>query len=290
MLHEVEIERRRTSTTSTTPFRYPGGKGFFADFLASRLTQMQADEKVYVEPYAGGAGSAVHLLLENKVHRIVLNDADRRIYCAWQALLFQTERFCRKLRETRLNIESWRECADLVKHPADADAFELGFATFFLNRTNRSGIILGAGPIGGYEQIGTWKLDARLYLETTIQKIENISNLRDRIQLSNEDGLVFLRGWADNPEAASSLVFIDPPYVKAGARLYMDTMNEAAHRELAEFIKQAQLTNWVITYDDCDLIREIYRGFDLAKLAVNYSLQKKRTTSELLILPIQNEK
>ena len=52
--------------------------------------------------------------------------------------------------------------------------FLLGFATFFLNRTNYSGVITG-GPIGGFEQKGQWKIDARFNKKSLIDRIERIS-------------------------------------------------------------------------------------------------------------------
>lgn len=69
---------------------------------------------------------------------------------------------------------------------------ELGFAMFFLNRTNRSGI-LDAGPIGGYDQSGTYKIDCRFNKEVLIKKISKIAECKNSVRIYNQDISAFLR-------------------------------------------------------------------------------------------------
>ena len=75
---------------------------------------------------------------------------------------------------------------------ADHDELALGFATFFLNRTNRSGILNG-GIIGGRDQTGPWKIDARFNAPELVHRIESIAGMRDRIKLTRQDALTFLK-------------------------------------------------------------------------------------------------
>ncbi len=270
---------------SRSPFRYPGGKGFFAYALAEMIAATP-DIKDYAEPYAGGASAALHLLASGSVKRIFLNDADPRIYAAWTAILHRNEEFVERLESISINMDTWHKCLHLVLEPtAETDAFELGLATFFLNRTNRSGIILGAGPIGGYAQAGKWKVDARFYRDTMIQRVRWLGQRSEFIHVSNLDGLTFIKRCWTGDESATTFLFIDPPYVAAGSRLYLNGMDEDGHRQLGEFFQRSTGRNWAMTYDDCPLIREIYAGMHIENLAVTYSLQHKRKAAEVLIRP-----
>lgn len=242
----------------------------------------------YAEPYAGGAGAAIRLLAEGDVGHIFLNDYDWRIYCAWNAILNDAEKFVDAIRSVDLDIPTWKRQREIVYEASQLrdDPFVVGFATFFLNRTNRSGIVVGAGPIGGYEQTGRWKIDARFSRDALAARVKWLASKKEKITLSNEDGLSFLRRLSAE-KGQDTFFFIDPPYVNAGSRLYMNAMSEALHMNLASFlISNKNMPNWLVTYDDCPLIRSCYRSVSVDVLDVKYSLQAKRKASELIISPI----
>jgi DNA adenine methylase len=268
-----------------TPFRYPGGKASLADMLERRIKSIGGIE-TYAEPYAGGAGAAVELLARGCVSSLILNDLDARIYAAWWAILNRTADFVQRIRATPVTMDSWFACREVVTaNHLTEDKFELGFATYFLNRTNRSGVIVGAGPVGGYDQTGKWLIDARYYPETMIKRVEWLGERRDCITLRNDDGLAFLRSF-DRDAAARTFFFIDPPYVKAGAKLYLNAMSDLKHRDLASFLTNSdQLRHWLVTYDDCQLINDAYAAAHLGRLPVRYSLHRKRTEHEICVEP-----
>lgn len=268
-----------------SPFRYPGGKSFLADYIRSKIEQSDGYTE-YAEPYAGGAGAGIKLLGDRVITRLRINDADTRVHAAWSAMLYENDRFLEALSSCRLDISTWREQAEIVNEPSKASSnFDLGFATFFLNRTNRSGIILGAGPIGGYAQSGNWTVGARFYRNTLIERVRWVGLNASKISLTNMDGLTFLRRAAKRVYSSRTLFFIDPPYVGAGSRLYLNAMNDRKHSGLAKFLKSGAISNWIVTYDDCPLIDELYEGEEKSRLDVLYSLQAKRTQKELLITP-----
>ena len=267
-----------------SPFRYPGGKGFLSEYLEKQIQKMGVDRPEYAEPYAGGAGAAIKLLSAGIANRIRINDADLRIYSAWFAILNETERFIDTIDETRVSIENWKRFAEIVKNPNLAKSqFELGFATFFLNRTNRSGIILGAGPIGGYAQAGEWKLDARFNKSNLIKRVHWLGQKAGQVTLSNLDGLSYLRRAGRAAYSKRTLFFVDPPYVGAGGRLYLNLMTEGKHRDLGRYLEEGNIPHWIVTYDHCPLIEEIYSNSFQTDLNVVYSLQNKRNQRELLI-------
>ncbi|WKL57391.1 DNA adenine methylase [Asticcacaulis sp. ZE23SCel15] len=270
---------------SVSPFRYPGGKAFLSKYLADKLPD-STGKSHYAEPFCGGAGAALVLLKSRHVTHLHLNDADIRIYSAWRAMLTETERFIDKLSTMPVTIENWYWASDLVKRGYQGEYdFDLGFATFFLNRTSRSGIILGAGPIGGYNQSGTWKIDARFNVEALAARIRWAGSVRDCVTLTNEDGLTFLHRSLTRTPLDLTLFFVDPPYVQAGGRLYLNAMNEGKHIALSDILQNTLLQHWVLTYDDHPLIRSIYKDQKIVDLSVNYSLQNKRKEKEVLIEP-----
>ncbi len=254
--------------------------------IAETIKSLAAEITDYAEPFAGGAGAAIELLAGEFVESIALNDADIRIFSAWQAILEQTDRFAERIRTTPLDLETWYAMKEVVDNPKTGrSTFELGFATFYMNRTNRSGIITGAGPIGGYAQEGAWKLDARFYRETIAKRVEWIGAHRDSIRLTNLDALEFIRAYLPK-DAKRTFFFIDPPYVQMGGRLYFNSMEEIAHKKLAQLVrKKTSLGGWLITYDRADLIRRLYSFASINDNPLQYSLSEKRLESELLIRP-----
>ncbi|MBW3098863.1 DNA adenine methylase [Pseudohoeflea coraliihabitans] len=274
------------SLRAVSPFRYPGGKAFMSTFLAGRLPASVDSERHYAEPFCGGAGAALVLLKSGHVSHLHLNDADIRIYSAWKAILTETERFVERLLGTPLNIDTWYRASDLVKnYKKSCYDFDVGYATFFLNRTSRSGIILGAGPIGGYHQTGNWKIDARFNAPALAERILWIGSVAENVILTNEDGLTFLHRSLTRVPVDSTLFFVDPPYVKAGGRLYLNAMNEGKHIALSDILQGSFLKHWILTYDDHPLIRSIYSTQHISNLNVTYSLQNKRREREILIQP-----
>lgn len=283
----VPKDPNRSALNMVSPFRYPGGKGFMSAFLKQRMTMLDPKcERVFAEPFCGGAGAALILLADGNADRVMLNDADLRIYSAWFAMLEEPERFVANLRDVRMDMPEWYHHRDLVAGFSDSKYdFEVGFSTFYMNRTTRSGIILNAGPIGGYDQRGKWKLDARFNVKRLTNQVLWLAENRSKIQLSNTDALSFLDRARRKPSSYNTLFFIDPPYVKAGGRLYYDGMSEAKHVALSDLLTSGIIKNWILTYDDAPLIRQLYRSQQCTNICVKYSLQSKRREREILIEP-----
>lgn len=229
-----------------SPLRYPGGKARLAPYI-SRLINAQAESPThYAEPFAGGAGAALHLLRDEVVEYIHLNDLNPGIAAFWRASLDHPNEFCAKIMEIELSIEEWKNQRNTYDHPDEYDDLALGFATFYLNRTNRSGI-LDAGPIGGLEQTGKWKIDARFNRSSLCARIQTIADMRHRIYVTQLDGLEFLRGLQHLSDRI--MVYADPPYLVQGDGLYLHAFDANDHVALAELLDKANF-RWMLTYDD----------------------------------------
>ena len=174
-----------------TPLRYPGGKQKIAPFIVEILEENDLVGGQYVEPYAGGAGVAIELLLRDVVSHIHLNDSCPAVFSFWHSILNETEEFCRRISRTPLNIDMWKKQREIFVNSKSADRLDLGFAMFYLNRCNHSGILSG-GVIGGLNQNGKWKMDARFPRNELIRRIEAIAEKKRYIHLRNWDAERFI--------------------------------------------------------------------------------------------------
>ena len=237
-----------------SPLRYPGGKTRVAPFIKELLYENKLIGLNYIEPYAGGAGVALSLLFEEYVSEITINDYDLSIYSFWHSVVNDADAFCEKISETPVNMDSWFEQKRIQMEGLNKkNFFELGFSTFFLNRTNISGVIKG-GVIGGKNQKGKYKIDARFNKGKLIEKIKKIGRYRSRIHVSHDDAKNIIRKKLD-----SFFMYIDPPYVSKGRDLYMNFYQENDHREVSNaLLENDSNCFWVLSYDTNDLIQDLY--------------------------------
>lgn len=269
-----------------SPLRYPGGKARLAGLLRDMISLNDLDGCPYYEPFAGGAGAALVLLESKAVSNLHLNDADIRIYSFWRACVFESGRFAERILNIPLTIDEWRRQHAVCTRPSKHTRFEIGFAAFFMNRCNRSGVLTGAGPIGGYAQSGKWRLDVRFNRQQLAARVLQIGRMRSAIRVSNMDAVDFLkerlpRG-ADRKKA---FVYLDPPYVQKGQRLYLNAYKSQDHRALSSYLRSQQSLHWFASYDDTPLIRTMYAGHKVCLLPIQYSLQVKRVENELVLAP-----
>ena len=173
-------------TAAASPLRYPGGKAALATFFGDLIERLGIENARYVEPYAGGAGAGVALLLQDRVQDLVINDVDPAVYCFWKSVVQQPDAFAALITDTALNVEEWRAQKATYRAADESDPLALGFAFFYLNRTNRSGI-LNAGPIGGVNQTGNYKINARYNPERLADRVAAIGEVGARITVLCRD-------------------------------------------------------------------------------------------------------
>lgn len=236
----------------------------------------------YVEPYAGGASIALALLFNEYVSRVHINDLSRPIFAFWSSVLDATEGLCQRIEETPVTIEEWNRQRQVYLRREEADLFDLGFATFFLNRANRSGILSGR-MIGGMNQTGRWKLDARFSKRELTRRIRKIGRYRTRIEVSQADAAVFI-GAKSAVVGPDALFFVDPPYIDAGEKLYLNNYSLDDHRELARQIAELD-HHWIVTYDyDAAVRHRLHQNQTRLSFALSYSAQHRRLGREAMFL------
>lgn len=267
-----------------SPLRYPGGKSCLAPFLTHLAELNDVKQGTYLELYAGGAGAALTLLFDGTFKCIHINDYDYNIYAMWYSILFHPKVFINKIKRVAIDIDEWHRQKEIFKMGRKADIKDLGFATFFLNRTNRSGIIFKAGPIGGLNQNGNYKIDVRFNKEELIERIKLISSRKKDIILTNLDAIHILDNLQSyHVDYDKLMVYMDPPYYKKGKELYLNNYNHDNHLRLASTVKKLNDVKWMISYDNVHEVRNMYEGFRMSSFDLNYTLQTKRFGSELLV-------
>jgi len=272
----------QTAVNHYSPLRYPGGKGQLAGFFKKLLRGNGLCGGQYAEPYAGGAGVGLALLMTEHTSHIHLNDSSFPLYCFWRSVIESPEDFCRRVVDTPVTPRVWQEQKRLLARPGDRDYIDIGFAFFFLNRTSRSGVLNG-GMIGGKEQHGPWKIDARFGKPGLIRRIERISDYAGRISLYNMDAQRFLVEVVP-VLPAKTLLYLDPPYFEKGQRLYDNSYGPGDHSAIAELLQTHVSHPWIVTYDDCEQIRALYANRRGLAYVLNYSAQSHRVGREVMFL------
>ena len=194
-------------------------------------------------------------------------------------MINDSDHFIQTIKDISVTITEWHRQRTVLKTSVEP-SFELGVATFFLSRTNRSGVITG-GAIGGAteekQESAKYKIDCRFKKEELLRRLRVISERREHIRVSNMDALDFLRTLDNN-----TFVYLDPPYYAKGKCLYMNHYTNEDHRKLADFLQNTAHFNWILSYDDVPQIRKLYSTLELYRFPLKYTVEMKRVGYELL--------
>jgi len=263
-----------------SPLRYPGGKSCMLSLVGSLICENRLVRPDYAEPYAGGCGLALGLLYGGYIDHVHLNDIDPGIWSFWYAVLEECDALLDLIWKVPVTVEEWHHQKHIASAGDEDDPVRLGFATFFLNRTCRSGIIKGSGVIGGYEQKGRYRIDCRFNREDLVRRIRRVHKYRSRIHLYKLDAIAFL----SKPSyfELDTFFVIDPPYYQKGRFLYTSFYKPEDHVAVAEAVRNLQHP-WIVTYDMTDEVRRLYRDYRQFEFDINYSVQSKRLGTELLV-------
>jgi DNA adenine methylase len=265
------------SSHEISPLRYPGGKGSLAPFFARLLGNQPQRCRVFIEPFAGGAGVALRLLVDGHADSIVINDLEPGIAAMWRSIFTRPEDFARLIETVDLSIDTWHEQRKIATSGVETDDLKLGFATFFLNRTNRSGI-LGARPIGGLAQAGAWKLDARFNRVTLAGRVRRLGQYGDRVTVTQRDGVELVADYV----GPGCFIYADPPYLTKADDLYLNDLTWENHRALARTLT-ASAGRWLVSYDHDARIPALYPKQRLAEFGIAHTAARPHVGQEYAI-------
>ena len=264
-----------------TPLRYPGGKARFAPLVEEIVRSNDLVGGHYFEPYAGGAGLALILLMDDVVERIHINDVDPAVAAFWRAAVNQSEDLIALVAGEPVTMDAWHHWRDVMCGRVAATEVEIGFATLFMNRTNRSGILKG-GVIGGKKQSGTYKIDARFMRDKLCERLDRIGNNSHRISVYEEDALSLLqRCQSFLPQR--TLIYLDPPYYVKGSGLYRNSYKPIDHEMIATYLQGGDLKlPWITSYDNAEEIRQMYSSSASVTYGLNYTAQRRYVGDEVM--------
>lgn len=267
-----------------SPLRYPGGKYKLHEYVAQLIQENNCN--TYIEPFCGGAAVALELLFDGVVKKIIINDYDYTIYCFWDSVLHSTDEFIKMLLQVDVSMEEWYKQKAIREDLDSYNRLEIGFSTFFLNRTNRSGIIDKAGPIGGFTQQGDYPINCRFNKERLVAQIKKIGEKRDSIKVYNLEALDFIDDVISKTRKA--FIFFDPPYYGKGPGLYTNFYCHGDHANLAQaIVKKLKNRKWIVTYDNVNAIKSMYSKVNSIEFELKYSLQSKRSGDEVMFFSKQ---
>lgn len=265
-----------------SPLRYPGGKNKLSAFIAKICIDNNIQGH-YVEPYCGGASVALFLLLEGFVKKISINDKDKSIFAFWYSVLNKTDELCNMIENVELNTTEWQKQRSVQLNKENVELLTLGFSTFYLNRTNRSGII-NAGVMGGINQDGNYLMDCRFNRTELISRIKRIAERKNHIKLYNLDAIKLIDKIQKNKQKDKTVFYFDPPYYLKAHSLYMNHYKDSNHKEVGEKIKSIQGIKWIVSYDNVPEIQMIYSECKKKEFSFKHTAYQIREGNEVLFL------
>lgn len=254
-----------------SPLRYPGGKNCIFPFASSLISENGLVGCKYIEPYAGGAGLALRLLYEEYAESIVINDLDPLVYAFWTVCVSQADRLIEWIEKIPITVDTWRKCKETIRQQDCTNSFKLASSFFFLNRTNVSGVLNG-GIIGGLQQTGKYKIDARFNKAELVRKIQKIGRFSSRIDVTNLDGVRLIERFISHTK--NTFIYLDPPYYEKGSNLYLNAYNDEDHKRLSKYVKQLS-TPWLLSYDNNSFITNLYQPFERRAYKLQHSTSNK---------------
>lgn len=263
-----------------SPLRYPGGKNKLSAFIAKICIDNNINGH-YVEPYSGGASVALFLLIEGYVDKITINDRDRSIYAFWHSVLNKTNELCELIENAELTIDEWKKQKNIQANKKTVDLLTLGFSTFYLNRTNRSGILNG-GVMGGVEQNGNYLMNCRFNKIELIQRIRLIAKHKKNIRLYRKDAIKLIDKIQQEADNENVVFYFDPPYYLKASTLYMNHYEDKNHKKVSEKIKAIQNIKWIVSYDNVPEIQELYADCDKKEFSFKHTAYESRIGKEII--------
>jgi DNA adenine methylase len=275
----AETEQSGNMRLLASPLRYPGGKGALYSRLRRLIRSSDLSGCTYVEPYAGGVGAGLGLLVTGQVERVVINDLDSAIHAFWASLVEDPESMIEKISKVKLSVAEWRRQREICLDQDSADLAARGFATFYLNRTNHSGVLNG-GPIGGLDQTGKYKIDARFNRAELSERIRVLGLYADKIEVSAEDGVDVIKRHGRKKD---TFIYADPPYFEKAGSLYLNAFGTEDHERLAKALNKLAKKPWLLTYDDVPQVHELYGERRRRSFELHYSAHRVTAATEIAV-------
>lgn len=256
-----------------SPLRYPGGKTRACKKLDTILNEYFDISKFnnIVSPFFGGGSFEFHMQ-NNYGLNIIANDKFVPLYNFWKTCKLDKVNLCKELTK-KIDLIDKEEFTNLRKIiMKENNKLNQSIMYFIINRCSFSGATLS----GGFSLEASKK-------RFTISSIDRINKLDlTRYDIYNLDFKEFI----NNNKNKKNLIFLDPPYyLKKASTLYGnngDMHNTFEHDKLYKCV--AKKKNWIMTYNNCDYIKNLYKDFKIIETSWSYGMNKSKKSSEIVII------
>ena len=266
MNHEIEphdlspMSEMKRSKPGANLLRYPGGK---SKLWSGKLEKVMPaggglfSPERYVEPFLGGGSVAIRNLTRTQFKSVLLADKDLSLIELWKCVRDNPLLLTAQVSKWKPNVEDWFKSKEL--DGIAGDSVDVAMNKLILQYCSHGGIgYLAGGPQGGKDQNSDYLIGCRWKADRIIRTILEFSKLLKGVEIIHCDfEQIELR--------CNDFFFADPPYAVAGESLYRHSFSTHDHERLKEWLTCGN-QDWVVTYDDCDLIRNLYANHTITEI------------------------
>jgi DNA adenine methylase len=273
--------------------RYPGGKAKIAakivGIIKDRLNK-SGEINEYREPFFGGGAVGLQVIRDcPEIGRFWFNDADPTMACLWQSVVQRSDSMRVILGCLDPSVDYfhfYRSFLRGIERPDDLGHFDrasIACMKISCHQMSYSGLgTMAGGPIGGAKQESKYDVGCRYDAQRISGKIAHVRDLLNSVELHPEvctclDFEEVVRAPGD------AIIYLDPPYYKAGPGLYQIAFDHAAHERLAHMLRSEERP-WLLSYDRHPVIEGLYGGWaTIEEVPISYSINGAVKTSEWMI-------
>ena len=267
-------------------FRYPGGKAKLCGRILHHLSRLMDDSITqYRELFFGGGSVGIKYVQKKECPKqIWLNDKDVGIACLWTSVIRYPDSLKKLVLAYKPTVDSFYQLKnDLLNTTSVPDTEEevaqVGFNKLALHQITYSGLGLkSGGPLGGVAQLSKYKVDCRWSPAYICKKINTVHKVFSNKEVIHEACTSYDFEKIITDTSMKALLYLDPPYFVKGSQLYHESFTHQDHTRLCENLKNTQ-HKWLLSYDACEEIKEMYSWATIEEVEVNYSITASKDTA-----------
>lgn len=245
-----------------SPIKWIGGKSKMLKVLLPLIPE----HKGYVEVF-GGAGWLLFGKEPSKWE--VLNDLDNNLMNLWEVIKHNKEEFIRSFDYTLVSRKTFNGYKEIYKQKSYENKIQQAHILYYLLKAG-----VGASlPDGGGCGFGIAKDRSRLRLNDLEKDIEEAHDRLSRVTIENRDFKNVIKSF----DSIETFFYFDPPYRNTARSSYpVGEFTDEMYNDLFECCKNMK-GKFLITINDDEYIRELFKDFNIIDHEVYYSVSKQDT-------------